>query len=112
MGSHKKRMPLNQTSNKLRMTLWKAFELLHPNVLYFTAKLTVMKREMYPYARESLWILFLHSQSQDLIYCRPQKNKQFSSAVVNHLFVIFLAELVRCSTPSAFVCTFTLSCFE
>lgn len=44
-------------------------------------------------ACESLWILFL-PQSQDPIYCLPQKREQFFDAVMNHLFMF---ETVGCT---------------
>lgn len=77
------RITVNRTSNKPKYWLWGNLYSQMTFVFHCSADSyevgNVPKR---------LWItvdfIYLHPQSQNPIYCHPQKTKQFFSAVVNH----------------------------
>ena len=85
---------VNRTSNKPKYWLWG--NLYSQMTFVFHCRADSYEVGNVP---KRLWItvdfIYLHPQSQNPIYCHPQKTKQFFSAVVNHPTLMFVAECVR-----------------
>lgn len=103
---------VNRTSNKPKYWLWG--NLYSQMTFVFHCRADSYEVGNVP---KRLWItvdfIYLHPQSQNPIYCHPQKTKQFFSAVVNHPTLMFVAECVRCirfpATFFFYICAFTLN---